>query len=295
MQRNLVLLPGLLCNRRLFVGQALGAHNVIVPETDFLCGDGSIAAVAHRLLRQLPDTFALAGFSYGGYIALELAFQAPDRVTHLALLSSQVRPDSNLVKERRLAQIASATKRGNLASVLSQQAQHLLAASCIPDTAAAAIESAATFSTPAEARSHLDEILPSCKFNAFKTVVQMGLETGVAAFVQQQHIIMSRKDRHGVLLAAAATGIPTLIGSGRLDQLIPHKVHNDMYNAACIAAMHQHDVHDHEHPLRQHATRERKRVETRLVHRVIAAEAGHMIPLEAPDAVSDGLREWLAA
>ena len=43
--------------------------------------------------RNAPDSFALAGFSLGGIVALEMVAQAPGRVTRLALLDTTARPD----------------------------------------------------------------------------------------------------------------------------------------------------------------------------------------------------------
>ena len=75
----LVLLPGLLCDRRLFAPQltALAAEReVLIPE---LTHDDSVAGMAARALAAAPSRFALAGLSMGGYVALEVVRQAPER------------------------------------------------------------------------------------------------------------------------------------------------------------------------------------------------------------------------
>ena len=51
-------------------------------------------AVAAQILRAAPPRFALAGLSYGGYIAFEIMRQAAERVAKLALLDTQARPDT---------------------------------------------------------------------------------------------------------------------------------------------------------------------------------------------------------
>ncbi|MCP5815752.1 alpha/beta hydrolase, partial [Klebsiella pneumoniae] len=63
--------------------------------------DDSVAAMASRTLAAAPPQFALAGLSMGGYVALEILRQAPDRVTHLALLDTSARPDSDERREAR--------------------------------------------------------------------------------------------------------------------------------------------------------------------------------------------------
>ncbi|WP_222103415.1 alpha/beta fold hydrolase [Chitinimonas sp. BJB300] len=47
------------------------------------------------MLSQAPaGRFALAGLSMGGYVALEIMRQAPERVSALALLDTSARPDT---------------------------------------------------------------------------------------------------------------------------------------------------------------------------------------------------------
>ena len=64
-----------------------------------------------RVLAEAPPRFALVGHSMGGYIALEIMRQAPERVAKLALLNTQARPDTPEASERRRGQIARAEGR----------------------------------------------------------------------------------------------------------------------------------------------------------------------------------------
>ena len=50
--------------------------------------------MARALLDRLPERFALAGFSLGGIVALEIVRLSPERVTRLALIDTTARPDS---------------------------------------------------------------------------------------------------------------------------------------------------------------------------------------------------------
>jgi len=68
--------------------------------------DETIEAIARRVLETAPPRFAPVGLSMGGYIALEIARRAPDRVIKLALLDTSVRPDTPDQKRARLDQIA---------------------------------------------------------------------------------------------------------------------------------------------------------------------------------------------
>ncbi|MBW6526562.1 alpha/beta fold hydrolase [Sphingomonas sp. RHCKR7] len=85
----LVLLPGTLCDGRLFAPllSRLDERLIATPSID---GDDPVA-VARRLLARLPAHFALLGFSLGGLVALEMALMAPDRVVGLALVNSNAR------------------------------------------------------------------------------------------------------------------------------------------------------------------------------------------------------------
>src|SRR4051812_8146653 len=112
----LLLIPGLLCTRALYAPQiaALGR------DRDILVGDhtrdGTMAAIARRVLEAAPERFALAGLSMGGYVALEIMHQAPERVTRLALLDTNARPDADDARANRLRLIALA-QSGRLAEV----------------------------------------------------------------------------------------------------------------------------------------------------------------------------------
>ncbi|WP_256839436.1 alpha/beta fold hydrolase, partial [Sphingopyxis sp. KK2] len=48
----------------------------------------TLDAMAAAILTELPDRFALAGHSMGGYVALAIAARAPERLAGLALLST---------------------------------------------------------------------------------------------------------------------------------------------------------------------------------------------------------------
>lgn len=88
----LVLLPGTLCDARVFAPllDRLPPREVLVPP---LVGHDTAAGMAHALLAELPPRFALGGFSLGGIVSLEIVAQAPERVAGLALFDTTARPD----------------------------------------------------------------------------------------------------------------------------------------------------------------------------------------------------------
>ena len=93
MKPTLVLLPGLVCDQAVWAPQiqALSAH-LDCHVVDYGMLD-SIGAMAQHVLDTAPaPTFALAGHSMGGRVALEVVRRAPERVHHLALLDTGTHP-----------------------------------------------------------------------------------------------------------------------------------------------------------------------------------------------------------
>lgn len=91
MSTPLVLLPGTLCDERLFEHQidALGTKREIIVGN--LTASDTIAGMAKDVLGEAPERFALAGLSLGGTVAMEIMRQAPERVERLALIDTNAR------------------------------------------------------------------------------------------------------------------------------------------------------------------------------------------------------------
>jgi pimeloyl-ACP methyl ester carboxylesterase len=114
---NLLLLPGLLCDAAAWapVMPALeSAADCAIPD---YADAASLGEMAERVLADAPPTFALAGHSMGGRVAMEIVRQAPERVLRLALLDTgfTARPAGAAgedEKARRLALLALARAEG---------------------------------------------------------------------------------------------------------------------------------------------------------------------------------------
>ena len=183
---NLLLLPGLLCDEGLWREVTTDLGSAVRARVADLTQDDSIAAMARRALAKAPERFALAGLSMGGYVALEIMRQAPERVSHLALLDTSAQPDDAERRAKRLAGIESiklgkfiGVSRGLLASLLSPQ--------------------------------HLGT-------NLAEEVQAMAERVGQEAYIRQQTAILGRIDSRPSLGAIA---VPTLIGVGESDILTP--------------------------------------------------------------------------
>src|SRR3546814_5736261 len=88
----LALLPGLLCDAALWQPQIETLADLAEPWVADLTTQASTAAMAESVLAAMPDRFALAGLSMGGYVALEIMARAPARVPRLALLDTRFHP-----------------------------------------------------------------------------------------------------------------------------------------------------------------------------------------------------------
>lgn len=182
----LILLPGLLCDQRLWATQAADLADtcpVFIPD---LTRDAGITALAHRVLAEAPPRFALGALSMGGYVAFEILRQAPERVARLALFDTMASPDTPERATQRRAMLNLA-ERGRFLGISPQLLPRLIHASRL--------------GTPVA-----------------DTVLAMGKAVGKEAFLRQQQSIIDRPDSRPTL---AQIQVPTLIVVGAQDQLTP--------------------------------------------------------------------------
>jgi pimeloyl-ACP methyl ester carboxylesterase len=100
---NVLLLPGMMCDARMWADQIEAIESpVSIPD---LSVHDNFADMAASVLGNAPDRFAVAGLSMGGILAFELWRQAPDRITHMALLDTNPFSDSPDRQSLRLQQI----------------------------------------------------------------------------------------------------------------------------------------------------------------------------------------------
>ena len=84
----LLMLPGLVCDSRIFDGQTAGFRQAW-PVPDY--GDAAtLPEMARRVLDAAPPRFALLGHSMGARVALEIVRAAGERVERLALVSTGI-------------------------------------------------------------------------------------------------------------------------------------------------------------------------------------------------------------
>ena len=117
----LVLVPGLNNTHAVFDGlcaalpERIHAHALDNPALD------TVEAIAAAHLAALPERFWLAGFSFGGYVALAMLALAPERVAGIALLCTAPFADSEAAAQKRLAALE-AVKQGRYFEMIAAQA-----------------------------------------------------------------------------------------------------------------------------------------------------------------------------
>ncbi len=202
----LVLVPGLLCDGELWTHQRRHLADITLITVADTLQDDSIEAMAQRLLESAPPRFALAGLSMGGYIALEVLRQAPERVARLALLDTSARLDQPELTARRRGLIELAQK-GKFRGVTPRLLPMLI---------------------------HPDRLADA---DLVATITRMAENTGRDAFIRQQTAILNRPDARAGLTAIQAE---TIVICGRQDSITPQPVAEEM--AAAIPGAHLHII-----------------------------------------------------
>ena len=113
---QILFIPGLLCTSAIFQSQFAAFEGVADCHVASTIEMESIEEMADAALAQMSGTFSVLGFSMGGYVALEVARRAPDRVEGLALVSTSARPDTPEKKQAR-AELVNLSKIGKFKGV----------------------------------------------------------------------------------------------------------------------------------------------------------------------------------
>lgn len=194
MAEPLVLLPGMLCDARVFGPQiAELSADLAVMAAPITQGE-RIEEIASGLLDQLPARFALAGQGMGGVVAMELLRRAPDRITRMALMATDPLADTPAAAANREPLIVKA-RAGRWQDVLNDT---------LPPTALA----------PGPDRAAVLDL-----------AMDMAQVLGPAVFVRQTRAMQRRRDQQAVLSKCA---VPVLLICGAHDTLCPVKRHQTM-------------------------------------------------------------------
>lgn len=185
-RHDLLLLPGLLCDARLWRDPIAALADLADCQVADLTQDDTLRGMALRTLERAPPRFALAGLSMGGYVAFEILRLAPERVTRLALFDTSARPDTEEAARRRRGLMA-LTRTGQFRGVTPRLLPSLLHPEALEGPLGH------------EVRAMADRV-------------------GREAFLRQQLAILQRPDSRPML---PGIRLPTLVAVGEEDVLTP--------------------------------------------------------------------------
>ena len=183
---TLVLLPALMCDDSLFnnqVSKLSNFCNIIIP---VLKDYDNITDAAKYVLSITPQEFYLVGISMGGYVAMEIVTLAANRIKKLCLMATKIEEDSEKQKAARFAGI-----------------EHVMLSKGVTAT-----------------KSYLATMLHNKKDEEelYNIIQNMNKNLGVDSYVNQQNLILSRKNLVGQLNNFLS---PTLIIAGINDTVTP--------------------------------------------------------------------------
>jgi pimeloyl-ACP methyl ester carboxylesterase len=194
MSEPLVLLPGMMCDARLFGPQIaeLSADTAVMVAP--ITQGERIEEIASSLLDLLPKRFALAGLSMGGIVAMELLRRAPDRITRIALMDTNPLAETPVIAANREPQIVKA-RSGRMLEVMRDEMKP-------------------NYLAPGPYRREVLDL-----------VMDMAETLGPEVFICQSRALQRRRDQQSTLRKCR---VPTLVLCGAHDALCPVKRHTFM-------------------------------------------------------------------
>lgn len=189
MQEPLVLLPGMMCDARVWATQltVLSYERPVMVAP--VCNGDRIEEIASGMLSALPAKFALCGHGMGGVIALELYRRAPERVLRLALIGTNPLSDTPQEAADREPRMIGA-KSGRFEAMMEQDV--------VP--------------------RHVGQ--GPRRGQAIAELQEMATSLGPETFIRQERAMQRRRDAQGTL---RRINVPTLVLAGDEDQIVPLK------------------------------------------------------------------------
>jgi pimeloyl-ACP methyl ester carboxylesterase len=189
---HLVLLPGSLCDERLFAHQTTHLADVASVEVGDVTTADTVSGMAAAVLDSAPPRFALAGLSLGGIVAMEIIRIAPQRVSRLALLdTSHNLPTPSQVATWELFE--DLTRSGRFEEVTR--------------------------------RYLLDSLLHHQTPEAKALVLDMAVSVGPESFLSQNAAMPTRPDNRSVLPKIT---VPTMVLCGSEERVCAVSVHEEI-------------------------------------------------------------------
>jgi pimeloyl-ACP methyl ester carboxylesterase len=206
-KETLVMLPGMMCDERLFAPQILALkmdYHIVVPQLE---GSNSIESLARRVLAEIEaPTFNLVGLSMGGIVAMSMVGLSPQRVMRLALLDTNHKadaPEKFALRNRQIGDV----KAGMLHQVISTEMKPVYLAK----------------------GNRKNQAL-------LDLLITMALDLGDNTFISQTIALRDRVDHTAALVNFKG---PALILCGDEDVLCMPEQHGQMAKLLCGSVFHQ--------------------------------------------------------
>ena len=191
---GILFLPGTLCSEAVFAHQTRHLQDVVPVQVIPLHQGASITASARWVLEQVSDSFALAGFSQGAIVALEIMRLAPERVRKLCLISANPKGATPAQLET-WKKWQEEVREGKFSEVIER------------------------FANNVHPEKQND---PSLR----ETILNMAMETGADVFITQLQALASRIDSRPHLPKIEC---PTLLIAGKQDAVTPLEFYEEMH------------------------------------------------------------------
>jgi pimeloyl-ACP methyl ester carboxylesterase len=190
---NVLLLSGMMCDARMWEPQVQAfAQRIFHANTT---RSDNFVDMASQALAGAPERFAIAGLSMGGILAFEIWRQAPDRVTHMALLDTNPHADTPERRSLRVQHIEAALA-GGLRELAIESLKPLYLA-----------------------RAHREDE------ELLDTILGMARDLGPDVFHRQS---LALRDRQDSVPTLATIDCPVLVMCGDEDMLCPVEYHELM-------------------------------------------------------------------
>ena len=195
MKRSIVLIPGMMCTKDVFIGQINYLNdyfNVIVSEFNHY---EDIVSGVKDLAPNLPNDFHLLGHSMGGIVAMEFVRQFSERVLSLTLLNTNPYEEKQELKKKRNETLKELDKLDLIKLMKSDYVSRYFPSNC------------------------------KDKSKLIKKCVNMASTLDKQVFYNQSIALRDRSDQSTTLESVTCKA---LLVCGEKDQLCPVSYHSDM-------------------------------------------------------------------
>ena len=189
------MIPGTLCDYNLFKYQTEGLKDLVDCRVASNTSASSLKQVAKNILDNYSGSFSVMGLSYGGIVAFELLRQAPERINKLILMNTNYKQPSERTRINQQRFIGMAYL-GEFKEITSKI---LIDAMLHPKNAK--------------------------KQELRENILNMALNVGTYGFFNQVKAQLARPDSSKDLQNIKC---PTLIITGKEDNICPLKLHKEM-------------------------------------------------------------------